>query len=243
MKRSWLAVTLLAVGSVAILLVWFGFGGDRSGHVHADEASSVIAGAVAGAPVTTSSPDATLPAGSTPADGHAGHLTGAAGSIASAAADRAGPSAAPADPDASAADRRQVSLGEAAGGGSVPSTTALVPVADKWLDPGAAGVNDGSKRQAAGVDLQPAPVVNPADVLPSGLVNGCVAGYGRGVQCLPTTPPSHAGHGSGRDMSMYWTCTEARTVLPDGIVVDTPGTDPLGLDGNQDGTACGAGDR
>ena len=146
-------------------------------------------------------------------------------------------------PGCSGGIRPQVSLGEAAGGGSDPSTAAPVPVVDKWLDPGAAAVNDGTKKQAAGVVLLPAPVVDPSQVLPDGLVNGCVSGYGQGVQCLPTTPPSHAGHGSGQDMSIYWTCAEARTLLPDGITVDTPGADPLGLDSNKDGTACGAGDR
>ncbi|HEY5881426.1 MAG TPA: hypothetical protein VIU11_21130 [Nakamurella sp.] len=241
-----MAVTLLVVGSVGILLVWFGLGGDRTGHVHAGEASSVIAGAVPGAASTSAAMASSGSASTAGANEHAAHADAApttapadppAGTAPDAAAE-------PEDPDAAAADRRQISLAEAAGDGSVPSTTAaVVPVADKWLDPGAAGVNEGTKQQAAGVDLAPAPVVDPSDVLPNGLVNGCVAGYGRGVQCLPKTPPGHAGHGSGQDMSVYCTCAQARTLLPDGITVDAAGADPLGLDSNRDGTACGAGDR
>jgi hypothetical protein len=246
--RSWFAVTLLAVGSVGILLLWFGFGGDRAGHAHGQPASSVIAAGAVGsgtAPATTPTAEDSAEAAGLP-DEHAAHEASASVSAAAIApSDESSAASAPEpmDPDAAAADRRQVSLGEAAAGGSDPSTAAPVPVVDKWLDPGAAAVNDGTKKQATGVVLLPAPVVDPSQVLPNGLVNGCVSGYGQGVQCLPTTPPSHAGHGSGQDMSMYWTCAEARTLLPDGITVDTPGTDPLGLDSDKDGTACGAGDR
>jgi hypothetical protein len=67
---------------------------------------------------------------------------------------------------------------------------------------------------------------------------------GRGVVCLPQTPPSHAAHAAltGEDLSRYWTCTEVRTLLPQGVVVDTTGSDPLALDSEGDGTACGDGD-
>lgn len=153
---------------------------------------------------------------------------------------------APDDPQAPAADRRQVSLAEAAGGApdAVAPVVARLPAADQWVDADAAGVNEGTKEQAAGVALQAAPRVDPTQVLPAhGLTNGCVAGYGGGTACLPQTPPSHAGHGSGEDLSIYWTCAEARTLVPDGIAVDPTGGDRLGLDSDRDGIACGPGDR
>lgn len=259
MKRSWLAVSVLAVGFAAILLIWFGFGGDRVGHSHGNDASAVLVGdgAESAEPAASSSSAGSAdPAGtgdSTSAgpstagsDEHAAHGA-SAGSTADSPVDPAASSAAavpagPVDPDAPAPDRRQVSLAEAAGGASSPTTAA--PMVDRWLDADAAGVNEGTKQQAAEVALQAAPKVDPTDLLPAhGLTNGCVAGYGRGTVCLPQTPPSHAGHGGTQDMSGYWTCAESRTLLPDGIVVDRPGTDPLGLDSNGDGTACGAGDR
>jgi hypothetical protein len=34
-KRSWLAGTLVSIGLAAMLLIWFGFGGDRAGHARA----------------------------------------------------------------------------------------------------------------------------------------------------------------------------------------------------------------
>lgn len=151
------------------------------------------------------------------------------------------------DPAAPAANRRQVSLADAAGGlsGTVgPAAAAAPPSAGRWVVPDAAGVNDGTRKQAAGLALRPAERVDPTQILPEhGLANGCAVGYGKGVACLPQTPPSHAGHGSDEDMSVYWTCAEARPLLPEGIVVDAPGEDRLGLDSNGDGVACGPGDR
>lgn len=262
MKRSWLAMTVLAIGAVAMLVVWFGFGFDRDEHRHGTEASAVLAGASGtGAAAAGSSGAGGSTAGATPetassaetsaAGEHAAHeaavssVSAAAGTEAVAATDIPAPSA-PDDPRAPAADRRQVSLAEAAGAaaGAVAPIVAQSTVADQWLDADAAGVNEGTKQQAAEVTMQPAPRVDPTEVLPAhGLTNGCVAGYGGGTACLPQTPPSHAGHGSGQDMSIYWTCAEARTLLPDGIAVDANGGDPLGLDSNKDGIACGPGDR
>lgn len=247
MRRPWLAGTLLLAGATAILVIWFGFGGDHAPHAHAGEdPTSAIAATVTGAAATagagpgvSAAAGTAVPSSISTGHDHPGH------SPAASSTPPAEPVAAavPDDPNAPAADRRQVSLAEAAGGAGVPSTTAAGPAGNKWIDADAAGVNEGTKQQAAGVALAPASVVDPSQMLPAnGLTNGCVAGYGRGTQCLPQTPPSHAGHGVG-DMSIYWTCAEARTLLPDGIVVDTPGTDPLGLDSNGDGTACGAGDR
>ena len=146
------------------------------------------------------------------------------------------------------AGQRQVGLAEAAGGPreqfvvAAPGLTAEPGAAFAEVDQQAGGVNDGTKEQAAAVQLRPAPSVAPEQVLPSaGQVNGCETGYGRGVVCLPQTPPSHAAHAAltGEDLSRYWTCTEVRTLLPQGVVVDTTGSDPLALDSNGDGTACG----
>ena len=250
MKRSWLAGTLVSIGLAAMLLIWFGFGGDRAGHAHGSAASAVIAGAGATEPGGSANPASADPVPSAPVGGvpspgavdeHAAHAA-AAGAATSAAEPAAAASSTPDDPDAPAPDRRQISLAEAAGGDPTPVTAA--PVVDRWLDADAAGVNEGTKQQAADVILAPAPRVDPTEVLPAhGLTNGCVAGYGRGTACLPQTPPSHAGHGGNEDLSVYWTCAEARTLLPDGIVVDNPAADPLGLDSNNDGTACGPGDR
>ncbi len=146
------------------------------------------------------------------------------------------------------ANRRQISLDEAAASPMVDVTVVAVRPGSTvgWIDPDAAGVNDGTKEQAADVELQPAPTVAPEDVLPgNGQISGCVTGYGRGAVCLPQTPPSHAGHGlaGGEDLSRYWTCAEVRELLPNGVVVDVLNADVLGLDSNVDGTACGPGDR
>lgn len=251
MKRSWLAVPVLAIGVLAVAVLWFGFGGDRDAHRHGTEASAVLAGATArpgadpaGSSEASGSPGA-LGATATETSGgheHAAHETAAPAGVPAVTA----PPSTPDDPRAPAANRRQVGLAEAAGGaaGAVAPIAAESAAADQWLDADAAGVNEGTKEQAAQITLQPAPRVDPTEVLPAhGLTNGCVAGYGGGTACLPQTPPSHAGHGSGADMSIYWTCAEARTLLPAGIAVDATGGDRLGLDSNGDGIACGPGDR
>lgn len=197
-----------------------------------------------------------------PSGGHRGHGPGAAPtSVTSPAASPTGSAAAapirptpastspvPAagDPGTPAANRRQASLADAAGGAlsAIGPAAAAAPPARRWVTPDAPRVNDGTKKQAAGLTLRPADRVDPTEILPEhGLANGCATGYGRGVACLPQTPPSHAGHGSDEDMSVYWTCAEARPLLPEGIAVDTPGADRLGLDSNGDGIACGPGDR
>jgi hypothetical protein len=253
MRRPWLAGTLLMLGLAAILLLWFNFGADRS-VPRPSGASSVLGGGTASTatPMTPASP----PSGGGATTGAGAAASDPAQPVAPGPADgstTADPASAPPagsahtgsdDPNAAAADRRQIGLAEAAGQAPPETTSAAAPsLANQWVDADAAGVNEGVKQQAAGVTLRPAPVVDPTQVLPAnGLTNGCVAGYGRGAQCLPQTPPSHAGHVGG-DMSIYWTCTEARLLLPDGIVLDTPGSDPLGLDSNADGTACGPGDR
>ena len=83
------------------------------------------------------------------------------------------------------AGRRQVGLAEAAGGPreqfvvAAPGLTAEPGAAFAEVDQQAGGVNDGTKEQAAAVQLRPAPSVAPEQVLPSaGQVNGCATGYG-----------------------------------------------------------------
>ena len=110
------------------------------------------------------------------------------------------------------------------------------------VNPDAAGINEGRKRQGLGIAIRgDHRRVAPGELLPSGrtLVNGCVAGYGRGAVCLPAVPPSQARH-AGHGMQVAWTCAEVRTLLPQGLSVDGP--DYLLLDGNRDGTACGQSD-
>lgn len=88
--------------------------------------------------------------------------------------------------------------------------------------------------------------VHDADLAPG----GCLAEYGETGQCLPTVPPSLAKHvqdmeKAGQDVSSmphHWDCAEVRTFFPDGIAVRQAGVDPQGLDADEDGTACSAGD-
>lgn len=95
-----------------------------------------------------------------------------------------------------------------------------------------------------------------ADVAPDevhdadGAPGGCLAEYGEAGQCLPTVPPSLAEHvqdmeKAGQDASSmphHWDCAEVRTFFPDGIAVRQAGVDPQGLDTDEDGIACSAGD-
>lgn len=68
---------------------------------------------------------------------------------------------------------------------------------------------------------------------------GCLLDYGQGVVCLPAVPPDAADMGMD-EVSMPWTCTGVRVLLPNGIKVN--GKDVLRLDSNKDGVACGPGD-
>ena len=113
----------------------------------------------------------------------------------------------------------------------------------KGVDLEADGVNEGRKKQASGVAVGPHAAVTPDQLLSNGDRSGaCTIGYGKGLQCLPTTPPS-AGRMGMTVAEMPWTCTELRTVLAAGVVLNRRGFDPAHLDSNDDGTACGAGDR
>lgn len=272
MRHPRLSLALLLAGCLGILAIWFGASG-QPGHGGSDSAVLIGASAPGGtatptagvvhdhhsaaAPVPTTTPAPTpTPEQEQPSPTAPGSPDSPLPPVDDSTDQEAPlddpvdgtdqpPSPAPEDPNAPAADRRQVGLAEAATNVAGLSTAPAAEQVYQGVDADAVGVNDGSKRQATDVTMQPAPIVNPSDVLPTnGLVNGCVAGYGRGVQCLPQTPPSHAAHAasSREDMSGYWTCAEARTLLPDGIVVDSPAGDPLRLDSNKDGTACGAGD-
>ncbi len=114
--------------------------------------------------------------------------------------------------------------------------------AREGVAPDAAGVDQGTKRQAGSVRLGPAAAVTPDQLLSAGDRSGaCTIGYGRGRVCLPTTPPS-AGQMGMSVLQMPWTCTEVRTLLPAGLPLNSRGNDPAHLDGNGDGTACGTGD-
>ncbi|MDT0264265.1 excalibur calcium-binding domain-containing protein [Jatrophihabitans lederbergiae] len=113
----------------------------------------------------------------------------------------------------------------------------------KGVDSDADGVNQGTKTQASKVKLGQAAAVTPDQLLSQGDRSGaCTIGYGRGLQCLPTTPPS-AGQMGMTVQQMPWTCAEVRTVLSRGIPLNKAGVDPAQLDGNHDGVACGPGDR
>lgn len=105
----------------------------------------------------------------------------------------------------------------------------------------AAGVNQGTKSQASGVRMRPIAPVDPAVVGKYGKAGGCTPGYGKGKACLPPIAPSAVAMGMTAE-EHPWSCAEVRTILPQGIRLNIVGTDPLGLDRNHDGIACGTGD-
>ena len=105
----------------------------------------------------------------------------------------------------------------------------------------AAGVNNGTKDQAPGIVMRPITPVDPAVVGKYGKAGGCTPGYGRGKACLPPIAPSAVAMGMTAQQHP-WSCAEVRTILPKGIRLNSKGTDPLALDRNNDGLACGTGD-
>lgn len=113
----------------------------------------------------------------------------------------------------------------------------------KSQNPDAKGVDEGNKKQATGTKTRKdAPPVTAEQLYQKGDFSaGCTIGYGHGKACLPVTPPS-AGAMGMTVKQMPWTCTEVRTLLPAGILLDVKGVDPAHLDTNGDGTACGQGD-
>lgn len=248
-------VALVAVAALALVLaVLLGAraAGDRVGTTPDLAHAAHLAGTAAGSPPPTVAGSPAPAVAAPPADPVAGAAAvpgpgavpaaapaPAAGAVPGAAAPDGAPAAGPAErvagsAPAAAAAKKPKGLAEAAGAPPPPGP-----------DDAARAVDDGTAKLAEKVRTGPAKKVSPKDVLPQhGLPNGCVAGYGRGAACLPQTPPSKRGHGHARgpDMSVHWTCTEVRAVLPEGIAVDTPGKDRLELDSDGDGTACGPGD-
>ena len=109
----------------------------------------------------------------------------------------------------------------------------------------AAGVNEGTKAQAPGIAMRPITPVDPSVVGEYGKYGGCTPGYGRakgGAKgCLPPISPSAVAMGM-TEQEHPWTCVEVRKLLPKGISVSVKGVDPIGLDRNDDGLACGVGD-
>lgn len=79
---------------------------------------------------------------------------------------------------------------------------------------------------------------------PTAAGGGCRSEYGAPGQCLPRVPPSQAVHAAhGMPVSEVWSCAEVRTLFATGLPMRTAGgADPLRLDTNKDGTACGTGD-
>lgn len=123
---------------------------------------------------------------------------------------------------------------------------ANVPIAD--VAPEAKGVNEPAPQQAADIKMTPDEDrgLNAADVSDTAMAGGCVPGYGKEGQCLPPVPPrlaaEHAGHAGmdGPKMAMFYTCEDVRALIPGGLAT---AEDPLGLDSNKDGIACGKGDN
>lgn len=102
----------------------------------------------------------------------------------------------------------------------------------------------GARRLASGLEQAPRPDTDPKQVVPDTATKtgGCVGAYGRPGQCLPTIPPSQAEHVAMGHMQPHWDCTEVRTIFRKGLAVRARGVDPLGLDRDHDGTACGKND-
>jgi hypothetical protein len=128
---------------------------------------------------------------------------------------------APAAPEFDPANQKQTSLLEAAGQANTP----------KPEDP---TLGTGTPRNP---NASTGKLSNPGQA-------GCIPQYGTPGQCLPLVPPSleeHVGHADPRQLSLLWTCAEVRTLFPDGVALAKK-ADPLKLDGDKDGIACGQGD-
>lgn len=112
-----------------------------------------------------------------------------------------------------------------------PQTTLLAAAA--------APVGPGVTGPAAEITGEQArPPVDPDDVLSATAARGgCALDYGDPGQCLPVQPPSASPQAAAPGA---WTCAEVRQLFPDGLAVH--GTDPLHLDGDGNGIACGPGD-
>ncbi|QCU77653.1 hypothetical protein E7744_05130 [Citricoccus sp. SGAir0253] len=122
---------------------------------------------------------------------------------------------------------------------------AHVPIAG--VAPEAHAANRPGPQQAQGIRMVPdrGRGLDADDVSDTALAGGCVPGYGTDGECLPPVPPrlaaEHAGHRGmdGPEMAMFYNCADVRALVPDGLVTED---DPLGLDSNRDGIACGKGD-
>lgn len=132
-------------------------------------------------------------------------------------------------------------LPSASGDPKRPVPHHVVKVAD--VDPEAAGVNEGDKEQASGVKMKSIPKIDNKKVMgESGEFGGCTEGYGRGKQCLPPVSPAAVAMKMTAE-EHPWDCGEVAKLFPKGIAVNKKGAaDPLRLDYNRDGIACGAGD-
>jgi hypothetical protein len=122
-------------------------------------------------------------------------------------------------------------------GAAAPTYTTLDQAASKPVGIGDPGVAE-NVRGGSRPDVLPKEVFRDAAVARG----GCMISYGKGGQCLPLVPPSQAEHVAAGHMKPLWTCAELRLTFKDGIAVRTPKVDPLLLDENRDGIACGKGD-
>jgi cytoskeletal protein RodZ len=104
--------------------------------------------------------------------------------------------------------------------------------------------NNGTLQQAGGVSMTTPAAIPHSTETPVSVgahTGGCTPGYGQGALCLQITPPSAV----AMDMTvqeMPWTCTEVKTIFPNGLPLNVKGVDPAHLDGNKDGIACDTGD-
>lgn len=111
-------------------------------------------------------------------------------------------------------------------------------VAAGGVGPAGQGVNKGTTKQAPGLQMRSlARGEQDAGVNDAARTGGCAPGYGDGRSCLPVAPPSAAQH-SAHGAKIAWTCEELLTLFPEGIPLQVPGTDPLGLDEDGNGIAC-----
>lgn len=132
----------------------------------------------------------------------------------------------------------------AAGAAAAVNAGAAPPHGTSLADAASQPHGIGARRLAAGLDGSSRPATEPKQVVGDvgAASGGCVVAYGKPGQCLPEVPPSQAEHVAMGHMQPQWECSEVRTMFPGGLKLRVKGVDPLKLDANRDGKACGRGD-
>jgi hypothetical protein len=135
-------------------------------------------------------------------------------------------------------------IGAGAGAATALNASAGPPHQTSLADAASQAHGIGARRLASGLDGASRPDTDPTQVVgdTEAKIGGCETAYGKPGQCLPEVPPSQAEHVAMGHMQPHWECGEVRTMFAKGLKLRAKGVDPLGLDRNGDGTACGKGD-